>query len=264
MFKKIRIGILLVILIIVATERWRAYHRTDWKMGLDVAVYPINSDDSPLAAAYIQGLAKGDFEEIEEFFDEEARRYGVALFRPITLFLGPRVDALPPAPPGPGSGRLDIALWSLKFRWWVWKHGDIAGVKPHVKLFLVYVDPAKHVVVENSLAVRESMAGIANLYADRRQHQQNAVVIAHELLHTLGATDKYDPATNYPRYPEGFAQPDAQPRVPQRWAELMAGRTPTGPASAEMPASLRTTLIGGYSAAEIGWAKTSVAGVMNR
>ena len=32
----------------------------------------------------------------------------------------------------------------------------------------------------------------------------NNVVIAHELLHTVGATDKYDPVTDAPRIPDGL------------------------------------------------------------
>ncbi|BBL72158.1 hypothetical protein [Methylogaea oryzae] len=255
MFKKIRVTILLLILVVVATERWRAYHRTDWTMGLDVAVYPINGDNSQEAAAYIQTLQDADFDDIEEFFQEEAKRYGKGMFRPITLFLGPTVSELPPAPPGQGRSKLDIMLWSLKFRWWAWRHGDAPGLKPHVKLFLVYVDPTQREVVENSFALRESMAGTANLYGIRKQHKQNAVIIAHELLHTLGATDKYDPVGNYPRYPEGFAEPDANPRLPQQWAELMAGRTPVSADHATIPASLQKVLIGAKTAEEIGWLK---------
>lgn len=255
MFKKIRVTILLLILVVAVTERWRAYHRTDWSSSLYVALYPINGDNSPAAADYIQKLSIADFGEIGEFFDEEAKRHDFNMFHPIELFLGPQVMEMPPHPPPPDGPRLDIVWWSLKFRWWAFQHGDIPGVKPDVRLFMVYVDPAQHVQAENSLALRETMAGIANLYGVSAKHKQNAVVIAHELLHTLGATDKYDPQTHYPRYPDGFAQPDAQPPLPQQWAELMAGRMPVTSVEAEIPASLRNTLIGVSTAVEIGWVK---------
>ena len=52
------------------------------------------------------------------------------------------------------------------------------------------------------------------------------MVIAHELLHTLGATDKYDLRTNQPAHPDGFAEPDREPLYPQSFAELMGGRIP--------------------------------------
>ena len=52
----------------------------------------------------------------------------------------------------------------------------------------------------------------------------NDMVMAHELLHTLGATDKYDPASDAPRFPEGYGDPRQVPLYPQQFAELMAGR----------------------------------------
>lgn len=77
--------------------------------------------------------------------------------------------------------------------------------------------------------------------------------MAHELLHTLGATDKYDLATNLPIYPAGYANPDAQPLHPQNAAELMAGRIALKESKAEMPISLSGTVVGLTTAAEIGW-----------
>lgn len=55
---------------------------------------------------------------------------------------------------------------------------------------------------------------------------QNDTVMLHELLHTLGAMDKYDMRTNEPLYPDGYAELDLQPRLPQHKAEVMAGRIP--------------------------------------
>ena len=79
------------------------------------------------------------------------------------------------------------------------------------------------------------------------------MIVAHELLHTLGATDKYDFADNLPLYPEGYAEPDKQPLYPQGFAELMAGRLPISSNQADIPAGLIETLIGSKTAMEIGW-----------
>ena len=81
----------------------------------------------------------------------------------------------------------------------------------------------------------------------------NRVVVAHELLHTLGATDKYDPATNRPIYPSGYAQPRRTPRLPQTKAELMGGRLPISEHDARIPAGLHEVVIGPDTAYEIGW-----------
>jgi hypothetical protein len=83
----------------------------------------------------------------------------------------------------------------------------------------------------------------------------NAVIIAHELLHTVGATDKYDFATNLPRFPDGYAEPERTPRYPQAFAEIMGGRIPVSEIRADIPVTLDQTLIGAATAAEIGWAK---------
>ena len=61
-------------------------------------------------------------------------------------------------------------------------------------------------------------------------------MLAHELLHTLRATDKYSFASNTPLLPDGYAAPDAKPLLPQTEAELMAGRIALDEQHAEMPA----------------------------
>jgi len=83
----------------------------------------------------------------------------------------------------------------------------------------------------------------------------NSVVMAHELLHTLGATDKYSATErNQPRYPDGFAEPHLEPLYPQHSAELMAGRIPITPHEARTPEFLDEVIVGPRTAMEIGWA----------
>lgn len=81
------------------------------------------------------------------------------------------------------------------------------------------------------------------------------MVLAHELLHTLGATDKYAPSTNAPLYPDGYAAPEARPLLPQTKAELMAGRIPVEEQRAEIPESLSQVVIGMATSREIGWTR---------
>ena len=70
--------------------------------------------------------------------------------------------------------------------------------------------------------------GVVHLFATRSQDDQNAIVTAHELLHTFGATDKYA-GSGAPLFPVGYAEPERVPRYPQRYAEIMAGRVPLAP-----------------------------------
>jgi hypothetical protein len=127
------------------------------------------------------------------------------------------------------------------------------GYAPDITVFAVYHDADEPAGLDRSTALRKGMIAVANVFADSDYAGSNTVVIGHELLHTLGATDKYLPTTNQPRFPEGYAAPQASPRYPQAQAELMAGRRPLSPTSAETPRNLREVTIGNQTAAEIGW-----------
>jgi hypothetical protein len=130
----------------------------------------------------------------------------------------------------------------------------VAGDKlAHVRVYMLLHDPEHTWSVPHSLGLQKGLLGIVHAYADPAYDATNSVVLAHELLHTLGATDKYDPATAQPLYPQGYAEPDATPLHPQRLAEVMAGRIPLSEAEAVMPASLSQVVVGRGTAAEIRW-----------
>lgn len=255
MFKFLRIAILLLILATVAQEAWLSRSRTaSWQDPLRVKIYPINGDGSPATSAYLQGLRPTAFAAIENFFVEEAQRHDLQNTRPVAITLAPPVTALPPQPPRGGSV-LENVIWSLRMRWWAWRNDDLPGAKPQVRLFVVFFDPATHDHLPHSVGVRSSMIGLINAFASQGMAGSNAVIIAHELLHTLGATDKYDPANNLPRYPDGYAEPERHPLLPQTFAEIMGGRIPISESRSDIPDSINLTLIGPATAAEIGWRK---------
>lgn len=250
MWKRIRITILLLILATVALETWRAQRAaTSWRDTLQVAVYPINGDASYAAAQRIQALEADSFVDIEQFIAEEVKRYEVPTLQPVRLNLQQALNTLPPSPPE-RPGVLDSVFWSLKMRWWVWRL-PTPTLRPNVRLFVVYHDGSSG-RVPTSHGLQRGQIAIAHVFADKAMQRSNAVVIAHELLHTLGATDKYDPATLEPIYPSGYAEPLATPRLPQRFCELMAGRLPGFSAPPEQPRSLAQCLIGEQTAREIG------------
>ena len=83
--------------------------------------------------------------------------------------------------------------------------------------------------------------------------EKDNVIIAHELLHTVGATDKYNPSTGFPVFPDGYADPDKEPLLPQEFAEIMGGRILLSDNSSAMPESLDQTLICPVTAHEIKW-----------
>lgn len=252
MFKAIRVAILLFILAFVAIGTWLAQARsTDWNNSLWVKVYPINADGSDVVDRYIASLEVEDFAGIEQFIARETERYGHSIERPLRMELGRPVRGQPPVV-DPGAGVFGVMAWSLKLRWWASQTaGDQDRIAPDVRIFVRYHDPDDAYVLENSVGLQKGMVGIVNARAGRRHAGANNVVIAHEFMHTLGASDKYDIATGLPLPPDGLAEPDRQPLYPQRWAEIMGGRIALAEDDAVVPKNLRYVVIGPLTAQEI-------------
>jgi hypothetical protein len=255
MWRRLRIAILLLILLVVAANTYFArVYSTDWNVPLYVAVFPINADGSAVSEQYLQQQRPESFQNIEAFFEEEARQYGLQMERPIRLTLAPPLAQSPPAL-APDAGMLSAALWSLRMRFWAWRVDAPSGRAPDIKLFVMYHDPAISPSIPHSLGVQKGLFGVVHVFADAGMRGSNETVIAHELLHTLGATDKYDLRTNQPTQPEGYAEPERQPLYPQSFAELMGGRIPVSGSESTTPESLQQVIVGGKTASEIGWSK---------
>ena len=255
MWRNVRIAILLFVLATVAQGAWLARARTvEWNETLRVVVYPINADGSQASARYIANLRREAFEPIEGFFRREGERYRVRLRSPVEVRLAPAVASQPPAAPF-GGGKPEVIFWSLRLRYWAYWNDTHQGARPHVRLFVAYHDPALRPRLPHSTGLREGMIGVVNAFAREDMDGSNSVVIAHELLHTFGATDKYDFAGNRPLFPDGFADPNAQPLYPQTQAEIMAGRVPISETRADVPAGMDEVAIGAKTAREINWVK---------
>lgn len=255
MFRKLRILILLLALASVGLGAWRAHARLSaWESTIHVGVYPIAADDSPRTAAFVQDIKDEDFADIAQWLQEQCGQYGRAVLKPVALWAAPPVEAMPPLPPEHPSA-FDAVLWSLKLRWWASRHDRMDGPKPLVRLFVLFHDPERSPALPHSVGLSKGQIGIIHAFASRLQRRQNSVVMAHELLHTFGASDKYDFATLQPIYPQGYAEPELEPPLPQHLAEIMGGRVPVDERRAEIPASLADTVIGPETAREIGLLK---------
>jgi hypothetical protein len=254
MWKKIRLVILLSVLAVVLKQRFLDTADLSWKNNFYVAVYPVNADGSAVTAAYIKTLGQADFQPVVDFFASEAQRYSLGMRHPVEVQLGAAVKNIPPVTPV-GGNMFDAVVWSLKFRLFAWNNSPSVPVNPKIRLYLLYHNPATSSALKHSTALSKGRVGSINLFADAAYAKQNLVITAHELLHTLTATDKYDLATNLPAHPDGYAEPDKSPRYPQDFAEIMGGRLPVSPTKAVIPDDLSRTLIGDKTAREIGWRK---------
>jgi hypothetical protein len=253
MFRNLRIAVLLLILLAVALSTWHdGFRNTRWNLPLYVAIYPIAADPSPITQAYVESLRPESFQPIDRFFEREGARYGVSAQTPVKTRLRAALHGLPPQRAS-DAGMLSTILWSLKLRWWVWRVSGHVHEPEDIRVFVLYRDPELTPTVPHSAGLAKGMIGVVYAFATPLMGGANDVIIAHEMLHTLGATDKYDPANDAPLFPEGYGDPRQQPLFPQRQAELMAGRRALAPNRWEQPADLDEVVIGPATASEIRW-----------
>ena len=249
----LRILILLLVLLTVAVstceERFR---NTRWRDPLFVAIYPIAADASPVTRAYLARLGADQFKPIDEFFAREAARYRVGLALPVETRLRAELAQLPPQRAA-GAGVLGTIVWSLQLRFWAWRVSGKTHDPEDIRMFVLYHDPNLTPTVPHSLGLAKGHIGVVYAFADASMTGSNDVVIAHELLHTLGATDKYNPGDDSPRFPDGYGDPLQVPRFPQRKAELMAGRRMIAPDHWVQADDLDEVVIGPATALEIRW-----------
>ena len=120
-------------------------------------------------------------------------------------------------------------------------------------MFVLFHDPRLTPTVPHSLGLTKGLIGVVYAFAEPYMNGENDAVIAHESLHTLGATDKYDPASDAPRYPDGYGDPREVPLYPQQSAELMAGRRMLSATRWVQADDLDEVVIGPATAFEIRW-----------
>ncbi len=250
--KQLRVAILLLILLVVAVGNWVTNQRaTDWAHTIRVVIYPINGDQSDVTEQYIQNLDADNFSAIKPFFIEELESYDITSDDdPINIAVSQPVIQHPPQPPLQ-SNVFQIMLWSLKLRYWAFQRDEYQGPKPEIQVFALYYNPETTQTIRHSTGLENGHMAIINLFAHRRQDQTNQFIITHELLHTLGATDKYSLSDNQPLYPQGYAEAELDPLYPQVFAEVMGGRIPLSDSNSEIPHSLNQVIIGEQTAKEI-------------
>ena len=255
-FKKIRILILLTILAVVALNSWLSVVRsTDWDRSLWVIVYPINADGSKESDEYIRTLSNESYNTVQQFFINEIERYGLSVNNPVEIRLGPVIKEMPPLPPK-DRNVLKTMLWSLKMRYWSFAVDKYDGPRPDIQVFVLYHQLEENKLLEHSTGLQKGLVSIVHAFSAKKMTEQNNVIIAHEILHTLGATDKYDLRNGQPIFPHGYADPERNPRLPQKLAEIMGGRIPISETEAEIPKNLNHALVGIKTAKEIGWLAT--------
>jgi hypothetical protein len=252
----VRLAVLLAVLLFVALGAWLDGRRsTAWDGTLRVTVYPLAVGGDGSTTKYVAGLDAEAYADVIDFLAGEAARYGVRLAEPVRLRVSHVLRDPPPAAPR-DAGPVGIGLWSLRMRYWAWRvaAGDPLP-PPDVQVFALYHPADGAHPAPDSTGLRKGLFAVTHLYASADAQGSNDVVLTHELLHTLGATDKYDRATGQPLDPQGLGDPSREPRYPQGTGEIMAGRIASSATDAVIPDSLAQMTVGPATAREIGWSK---------
>jgi hypothetical protein len=252
-FKTLRVAFLLLVLLLVALTAWQdRYRSTRWREPLYVAIYPIAADDSPVTRAYLAALDGDRYKPIDRFFAREAGQYHLNDSEPVKTRLRAELNDHPPQR-APDAGMLATALWSLRLRYWAWRASGHVREPEDIRVFVLYHDPALTPTVPHSAGLAKGLIGVVHAFAVPDMNGANNVVIAHELLHTLGATDKYSFIDDAPQFPNGYGDPAQVPLYPQERAEIMAGRRMLAANRWEQAMSLDEVVIGPATALEIRW-----------
>lgn len=259
LFFRIRVAVLLGILFVVVLVAIRDFRsrqaRKDWKTTLDVAVVLLRAgavDDEAVDAVRARAPS------LAGRLEGEMRRYrhpsgGV---RPFAFHvLGP-VDLPSPAPEPSGEGIVDLVRHSWAMNRWLADVDPRAGVEADRYDTRIYVIVRKPASDERSFIEGRSeengRIGVVNVELDTSMADLLLVVTAHELMHTLGATDRYD-SMGRTVIPAGLPEPDRVPLYPQRFAEIMARNRVLAPGREAVPESIDELAVGARTADEIGW-----------
>jgi len=254
LFKLIRIVVLLSIFFVILASTWITEKRmAAWERPILVTIYPIVADDMPETAEFVEDLDPELFEQINQFITRESSPYGITVTPAFRFQVAETSRDLPPQVPSQFE-TASIALWSLKMRWWAWmKDWKDDMVSADIQMFVLFQGLDAENEVGISVGMRKGRYGLVNSYARKSMNSHNLIVFTHEMLHVLGASDKYILSNGEPIFPQGYADPEKRPLFPQKYAEIMGGRIPISSFSSVMPESLRECKIGRQTAEEIGF-----------
>lgn len=255
-----RVGILLVLLFGVSLWGWRDVRsrreRNAWERPLSIAIVLVRR--GPLDDSAVRSFRKR-VAALEARLTDECHRYRSGPSRPFALtFVGPIDDAEDP-PRTDGEGVIDSAKESWALWRWASRVDREAGIDAgsfDSRIYVAAREPQPQDDLDNveGEGQQGGRLGAVEVDLDGSMVDFALFVAAHELFHTLGATDKYD-ASGRTLVPAGLASPALRPLFPQPCAEVMARNRPVSAAAETPPDRLDELGVGPLTAREVGWVR---------
>jgi len=251
----IRVSLLLGVLVVAALYAWRdttgRRERNEWKRTLDVALIVVR--DGPVGDGALSAL-RSETRDLEAALARQFARYRGNSVRPFSfVWYGPAaLRERIPKPPEDGLVAAAKYTWRLRsFTADIDSQADVPSRGFDARIYLVVRPPSARGFVEG-MSEDGGRIGVAEAELDETTVALTLFVAAHELFHTLGASDRYGP-DGRTLFPDGLAEPEKSPLFPQRYAELMARNRPLDAEREVPPESLDELWVGKKTAAEIGW-----------
>ncbi len=227
---------------------------TRWDRPLSVRVIPVAGNSKNEAVNnYIQTLDQHYFSDLVRFFKVESKHHTLPFLTPYTFTWGAPITQRPPLYDST-STLLGNFIYSLRLRAYHLKNRLLNRYSEDIIVYAVFYPVEQRPEKKfTSTAVAKAMICIDHLFIEEKYSAHNNLVLAHELLHLSGATDKYRLSDRQPIYPSGYAQPNKQPLHPQTSALLMAGVIALSPTLITYPKTMNQVTISDITAEEIGW-----------
>lgn len=261
-FFLVRVSVLLFVLFVVVLYAIRDFRsrreRTTWERSLEVGVVLVHANGTAAVDAVAIEALRERADALGARLEAEQRRHRPGAPTPFRFRVKGSVDAPAPPPAPPSDGLVDLARHAWAVSRWTKDVDERAGVVPEhydTRVYVVVRRPtsAERTIVEGT-SEQGGRLGFVDVELDETMIDLTWFVVAHELFHTLGATDKYD-ESGRARFPDGFVDPSASPPHPQRAAEIMARNRPIAPGIERVPETLDELGVGPATASEIGWSQ---------
>lgn len=272
-FRRLRQLSLLLLLAVVAwwgALQWRADHHVfAWERPIDVLVVCVAAPNADPTDDLLRGFLarflmtspalESNLGGVARWCEREFARHSGRSLAPVRVTARGPLKALepPPQPPDGADGFLERWRGTTAFLGYFEELGKrenlaLEGYDARVFVYFYGEDDVKRYAHQHSIASRRDRLGVVFSAVGPTHFARAAAVVAHELCHTLGATDKYEGERCL--YPEGYAEPDKVPRFPQTKAEIMALGIPVSENVERRVDSLTDCVVGTRTAREIGWA----------
>jgi len=270
--RRLRLYALLLVLLVVVFwgyANWRADNFTfAWDRSARVILIAIMDPNTDFEEESRQGFLQrflhgplpgpGNVAGVRKWFQEEFHRHTGKDDYPLEFVVRGPLRASRPPPPIPCGEESFLRRWrrTRDFLAYFEKIGRDEGLvldAYDVAIFVYLYDESElnRYALHQSIASRRNQRGVVFSPLGPDDIARCSTHIAHELCHTLGATDKYRGDRSV--FPQGFADPNRNPPYPQEYAEIMALAIPVAPGR-EIPADdLGDCVVGARTAEEMGW-----------